>query len=96
MKKLILFTSLVGFLFLLNACGPAYVSVRPSYSESVRPTSPSSTHVWVDGNWVYSRRTHAYSRHNGYWSAPNRGRTYTPGQWKTTRRGDHWVQGRWR
>ncbi len=96
MKKLILLTSLMGVLFILNACGPAYVSVRPSHMDVARPIRPSSSHIWIDGNWVYSRREHSYSRINGYWSKPNRGRTYRPGQWKTSRKGDHWVQGRWR
>lgn len=93
MKNYILIIVL-GLIF--SACRPAYVSQRPTHIEVERPMSPSVNHVWIDGNWVYSRRTHAYSRNNGYWAKPNRGRKYTQGQWKSTRRGEHWVQGRWR
>lgn len=93
MKNYILIFVL-GLIF--NACRPAYVSQRPTYTQNERPMRPSVNHIWIDGNWVYSRRTHAYSRFNGHWAKPNRGRKYTQGQWKSTSKGEHWVHGRWK
>ena len=93
MKNYILYMALGVF---FCACSPAYVSVRPTHTNIERPMSPSINHVWIDGNWVYSRRMHTYSRNKGYWAQPNQGRKYTQGQWKSTKRGEHWVQGRWK
>lgn len=84
----------LGLIF--NACRPAYVSVRPTHTNIERPMSPSINHVWVDGNWVYNRRTHTYSKDNGYWAKSNRGKKYTQGRWKSTQKGDYWVPGRWK
>ncbi len=96
MKKLIFLISLIALTTLFNACKPAYVSVRPTYIETIRPFRPSNDHIWVDGNWVWNKNARIYNHNNGYWIKPNRGCTYAPGQWKTSRRGDHWVSGRWR
>lgn len=79
-----------------TACRPAYVSVRPDNFIVERPIRPSVDHIWVDGNWVYDRRSHAYSKNDGYWEKPNRSKKYTQGQWKSTKKGEYWVQGRWR
>lgn len=84
----------LGLIF--NACRPAYVSIRPTHTNIERPMSPSINHVWVDGNWVYNRRTHTYSKDNGYWAKSNRGKEYTQGRWKSTQKGDYWVPGRWK
>jgi hypothetical protein len=85
---------LMGLLF--NACSPAYVTVRPTHLNIERPMRPSANHVWVDGNWIYSRQTRTYSKNSGYWVQPNRGKKYTQGQWKSNRKGSRWVQGRWK
>ncbi|CAH0997940.1 hypothetical protein EMA8858_04075 [Emticicia aquatica] len=95
MKNTFFLISMIGIVLMFNACTP-YVSTRPPDVVTTRPMSPSNSHVWVEGNWVYNRGTHSYTRNNGYWSKPNRGRSYKEGQWRTTRRGNHWVQGRWR
>lgn len=89
------------FLFIIfglsfNACRPAYVTVKPTHAKIERPISPSINHVWIDGDWVYNRRSRAYIRNDGYWAKPNRGRTYTQGKWKSSRKGDYWVRGRWK
>lgn len=93
MKNCILIIVL-GLIF--SACRPAYVSVRPTNSVVERPIRPSVNHVWVDGDWVYNRRSHVYSRNESYWVKPNRGKKYTQGKWKSTQKGDYWVRGRWR
>ena len=96
MKKNILLVSLLLFALFFGACKPTYVTVRPTQTELARPMSPSNNHIWIDGNWVYNRRMQSYTRTNGYWSMPNRGRTYMQGQWKTSQKGYYWVPGRWK
>ena len=96
MKKLILLANLAGITLFFTGCMSAYVSTIPTYSEGIRPASPSSTHIWIDGDWEWSRHTHAYTHRDGSWAAPNQGRTYTQGRWETTPRGNHWVHSQWK
>lgn len=94
-KKIILFSSLAGIGLFFYACAPSYVASQPAYVEYARPSQPSSLHVWIDGDWKYSRQTHSYERRNGYWEKPNQGRTYVSGHWQSTPRGQYWVEGHW-
>ena len=96
MKKFIFLSGLMVMALFFNNCGPSYVSSEPTYIEVARPPRPSNNHIWIDGNWVWSRGTHTYVRNNGYWVTPNRGRTYVQGHWAVNRRGKYWVPGRWR
>lgn len=80
----------------LSGCGPAYVVEEPAYIEIQRPPAPRATYIWVDGDWVYSRRAHGYVRREGYWVAPRQGRTFVPGHWEATPRGKYWKKGHWR
>ena len=93
MKKLL---AILATVVMLQSCGPAYVSVRPTYSPSIRPDRPSSLHVWVGDGWSYNRQSRTYNQRNGHWATPNRNRSYHEGQWKSGRRGNHWVNGRWK
>ncbi len=96
MKKLIFLSSLSVMALFSEGCMPAYISIVPEYSEPVRPLRPSDDHIWIDGDWVWSRQTRSYTRRTGSWEVPHHGRTYTKGSWEKTPRGSHWVQGRWR
>ena len=80
----------------IGACSPGYVKEEPVYQERARPERPGNTHIWVGGDWIYSRKTRNYSQQNGHWAAPRRGRTYVPGHWNTSPRGHQWKQGHWR
>lgn len=95
LKRIIYVTSLAGMGLFFYACAPGYVATQPAYVEYTRPAQPSGLHVWIDGDWRYSRQTHAYERRNGYWEKPNQGRTYVSGHWQSTPRGQYWVAGRW-
>jgi len=95
LKKFVYVISLVGIGLSFNACIPGYIETEPTYMESSRPPQPSSVHIWIDGDWVWSRQTHAYVRNNGYWAKPNQGRTFVPGRWQSTPRGKYWVKGQW-
>jgi WXXGXW repeat (2 copies) len=96
MKKNIFSIVCISIVLFYSACSPAYVAEQPTHTEITRPPSPNDRHVWVDGDWVWNRRAHAYVREEGHWVVPDRGRTRVPGHWKTTRRGNHWVPGHWR
>jgi len=95
-KKLIFITSLGGLAFIVQSCVPAYVEIEPTTTvEFVRPARPSNVHIWIEGGWVYSSRSHSYVQRNGHWDRPRQGRTYVPGNWESTPRGHKWKQGQW-
>lgn len=95
LRKLFYVTSLAGLGLCFNACTSGYVATEPTYVESVRPARPSTMHIWVDGNWVYSRQNHNYRHNDGYWTKPSHGRTYIQGHWQSSPRGQYWVTGHW-
>jgi len=95
LRIIIFLTSFAGMALFFYACAPGYVVTQPTYVEDSRPPQPSSLHIWVGGNWVYSRQNHAYERKSGYWERPNQGRTYEEGHWESSPRGQYWVSGRW-
>ena len=92
-KKVIYLTCLTGIGLFFTACDEGYVLTEPTYVESSRPASPSSVHVWIDGDWRYNRSTHAYVRQNGYWEKPTAGRTYVSGRWQSNAKGHYWTKG---
>ena len=87
--------SLVSVGLFFTSCEVGFVATEPVYVEHARPPQPSNMHIWVDGDWMYSRQTHSYSRRDGYWEKPHRGQTYVQGRWQSSPRGMHWSQGRW-
>jgi hypothetical protein len=96
MKKIFYLVSLAGMMFIMNACTTSgYVSSEPAYVEYSRPARPSDLHIWIDGDWVWSRQTNGYVRSNGYWHKPNRTRTYISGSWRVTPQGHRWDKGHW-
>jgi hypothetical protein len=95
-RKLMYLTGFTGIGLLMNACVPGYVVAEPTYTESVRPPQPSNVHVWINGDWVWSRQTHVYVRNNGYWDQPRNGRVYIQGEWQTNQKGKYWKKGHYR
>lgn len=95
LRIIIFLTSLTGITLFFFACAPGYIVTQPTYVEDSRPPQPSSLHIWVGGDWIYSRQNHAYEHRSGYWERPNQGRTYEPGHWQQTPRGQYWIPGRW-
>lgn len=95
LKRIIFLSCMAGMGFFFFGCAPGYVATQPAYVEYQRPAQPSNLHIWIDGDWRYSRQNHSYERRNGYWEKPNQGRTYITGHWQSTPRGQYWVAGRW-
>jgi hypothetical protein len=95
LKRFIYISSLAGMGLFFNSCIGGYVTTEPTYVEIARPVRPSNLHIWVDGNWVYSRHTHSYARNEGSWQQPVRGRTYVSGHWQTSAKGHSWTPGYW-
>ena len=81
---------------LFSACATVYVATEPTYTVVERPVRPGDTHVWVNGDWMWNRRSNSYVYHEGYWIVPRQGRTFIPGHWKRSRRGNYWSNGYWR
>jgi hypothetical protein len=63
---------------------------EPRYNPGRRP---SSYHVWVDGEWIYTRGEYRYQP--GYWTRPARGMQYVAGHWEIARKGWYWEPGYW-
>jgi hypothetical protein len=96
MKKLILLTGIVVMTTVFSSCFEAgYVSEEPTYIEVARPMQPSSTHIWIDGDWLWRRQSRTYERRDGHWEAPRQGRTFTQGHWQSNGKGHHWISGQW-
>ena len=94
-KKLLYLASLAGIGFFFNSCTAGFIVSEPLYVEVVRPPQPSNVHIWIEGDWVWSHRTHDYVRTNGHWVKPRHGRTYVSGTWQSTSKGKQWSPGRW-
>ena len=95
LKKFIILVSLAGIGLFLNSCMGGYVATEPSYTVYDRPQQPSSTHIWIDGDWGWNSQSHMYVQRAGYWDQPRQGKTYVSGYWQTTPRGKTWSKGHW-
>lgn len=96
MKKIFLLITLAGTLFLLHACtATGYVASEPSYVEYSRPNRPSEQHIWIDGDWVWIRKSNVYVRKPGHWQKPRNGSVYIAGSWQSNSNGLYWQSGRW-
>jgi hypothetical protein len=95
MKKLILIISSVVVAISLNSCIAGYVATEPSYVEYSRPVRPTTTSIWIDGDWNWSIQTHTYVQQNGYWDRPRSNQSYRAGYWQQTPKGKSWSKGRW-
>jgi hypothetical protein len=95
LRKIIYISSIAGTALVFSGCATGYVVTEPSYVEYSRPQRPSDLHIWVNGDWVFNRQSHAYVQRNGYWASPNQGRVYVTGQWQTTPKGKYWTKGHW-
>ena len=85
MKKIFFVGSLAIVLLTLGSCTTqGYVSSEPTYVEFARPERPSNLYIWIDGDWVYNRRSQVYVRQNGHWQRPSRNRTYVTNSWQST------------
>jgi len=95
LKKFIILVSLAGIGLFLNSCMSGYVATEPAYTVYARPPQPSSTHIWIDGDWGWNSQSHMYVQRAGYWDQPRQGKTYVSGYWQTTPRGKTWSKSRW-
>ena len=94
LRKIFYISGFVGLGLCLNSCtSTGYVSTEPSYVEYNRPPQPSSTHIWINGDWSYNQRNHIYVQKNGYWEKPNPRRTHVAGHWESGPQGKYWVSG---
>lgn len=95
LKTFMLVASLAGVGLLFSGCSTGYMASEPAYVEYNRPLQPSSTHIWINGDYSYNRQSHGYVQGTGYWAQPSRNRTYVSGRWQSSPRGNYWVSGRW-
>lgn len=84
-----------SFLF-ISCSGVRYVSSEPRHIEIIRPRQPSSSYIWIDGDWIWQKDTRSYKHNNGRWVMPHRNRNYSPGYWEKRKNGKRWVTGKWR
>ncbi|MES2647844.1 MAG: hypothetical protein V4717_13265 [Bacteroidota bacterium] len=67
------------------------VRQRPSEPRYVQSRRPSRDHVWIEGDWMYSRGRYNYQP--GYWITRDRAQGYVPGRWERERGGWYWIPG---
>ena len=80
---------------LLTSCaGSYYVTSRPAEPYYVRPVSPYSGAVWIDGEWIWSGNRYTYL--SGHWERPRAHRVWVRGNWQSGQRGYTWHRGYWR
>ena len=96
MKKSVYLGAILAITISLASCGPAYLSVEPSYVEYARPARPSASYIWIDGDWTYSRQSQSYNHGRGRWEQPRSGQSYKEGYWKQDKHGKKWEKGRWK
>jgi hypothetical protein len=89
---LVLFT---GIGIVLNSCMAGYIASEPTYTEYARPQRLNEIQIWIDGDWNWNYRTHAYVQKAGYWEQPRQGQSYVAGRWQTTQHGKSWTKGYW-
>lgn len=95
MKKIIYLVILAAGSMLLNSCLAGYVATEPSYVEYARPERPSTSYIWIEGDYGWNNQSHAYVQRNGYWDKPRQGQSYQAGHWQSTPKGKSWAKGRW-
>ena len=97
LKRLAYLTGLAGILFSFNSCeSVGYVVTQPTYRVYARPPQPTTTHIWIDGDWGYRRTNHSYIQKNGHWTKPKHGRTYESGRWQESPKGHSYTKGKWK
>jgi hypothetical protein len=96
LRRIFYISSLATLALCFNACtSTGYVETEPVYVEYVRPPQPSNIHIWINGDWVYSRQDRAFKQKSGYWYKPNHSHSYVPGHWQSSPQGLYWAPGHW-
>jgi hypothetical protein len=91
--------ALIVFIGFISSCYPVAVAVRPGPPPPpivVRPLAPFPGTIWIEGEYVWSRRAGAYVIIPGYWARPRARGYWVPGHWAERRGGSFWVHGYWR
>ena len=98
-KTFLLFAALVySTLFSLPTVNAqVIVKVRPVPPAVVVPRPPMRGHgmVWIEPDWYWNKRQHAYVWREGRWVKPRRHAVWVPGHWVEVREGHKWEPGYW-
>lgn len=90
---------LAGFLSLgiQQSSAQVIVSIKPVRPtvKVVKPVKPYVNAAWIEGEWVWNKRTRAYQWKSGYWVKAKRNKRYVTGRWEKRRNGWVYVPGRW-
>jgi hypothetical protein len=84
-------------LFSLASNAQVVVKVIPAAPvvKIIQPAKPGHHHVWIDGHWIWDKRTKQYIWRDGYWSKPKKGHHWVPGHWVDAPGGHKWIPGHW-
>ena len=94
-KTVVSLIILIGITIVFNSCLGGYVASEQSYNGYDRPHQPSSSHIWISGDWNWNNQSQIYVQRSGYWEIPRQGQTYVEGYWQTTPHGKSWSKGHW-
>jgi|GEM_PF-1384432 len=73
------------------------VKIRPvpPHVVAVRPAMHGRGMVWIEPDWVWSKRQNMYVYREGRWAKPRRHAEWIPGHWIEVSGGYNWAPGYW-
>jgi hypothetical protein len=84
-------------LALLVSCRGVVVEKPESARETLLPSSPGTTYVWVNDSWNWNNQSRVYVIQPGYWIEPKKGNlVWVDGRWVKKRGGWKYVKGHWK
>jgi|SRR5688572_17856702 len=93
--KLLLF--LFALILLLSSCRGVVVEKPEGPKETILPSSPGPTYVWISDSWDWDNQTSVYVVQPGYWSEPKKNNVvWVDGHWVKKRGGWKYVKGYWK
>jgi hypothetical protein len=88
------------FLFawmLLSSCRGVVVERPENPKETLLPSSPGPTYVWVNDSWDWNNQSRVYVAQPGYWAKPKKSNlVWVEGRWVRTRGGWKYNKGYWK
>jgi hypothetical protein len=96
----IMFVAIVATLLMSVSFAHAQVVIRERLVAPgvvvERPAAPGPHHIWVEGEWRWSKHDGRYVWAGGYWLKERPGHEWVPGHWAEVPGGVRWEVGHWR
>lgn len=84
-------------LALLVSCRGVVVEKPEPARETLLPSSPGPTYVWINDSWDWNNQSRVYVIQPGYWVEPKKSDlVWVDGRWVRKRGGWKYIKGHWR